>query len=358
MKGIFAYTFLDRNGNSIASQNGQMPLMPASNMKLITGYAAYRTLGKDFKFKTSFTEEGSKLLVSGDPTPLLDGPAIRKIMGEISGKKVNFNEIEFNNPSIDSVNYLPSWALEDRKYTYQSRITPFSVNEGSVPKGKGSPDISRLVNPHGSEHRPSRNPMKLLESAIMSAALSVSREEASNNAQDQAIHWESLADIISHMETVSCNFSAEILQKYMGHNFTGKKGSWRNGTKAILNFLNKLNLDTEGITIADGSGLSRMNLLKTDLLASLVHAIRENEDSEFLKLLPSPGAGTLQKRLSDLSNLSIHAKTGSIGYCASLTGYMEKSEISFSIIINNSTDPGQDLPVQIDAFLTEMVKKL
>ena len=73
MKGIFAYTFLDRYGNTIVSQNGQLPLMPASNMKIVTGYAAYRTLGKDFKFKTSFTDEGSKLSVSGDPTPLLDG---------------------------------------------------------------------------------------------------------------------------------------------------------------------------------------------------------------------------------------------------------------------------------------------
>ena len=357
MKGIFAYTFLDRYGNTIASQNGQMPLMPASNMKLVTGYAAYRTFGKDFKFKTTFTDEGSKLSVSGDPTPLLDGPTISKIIGEISGKNVNFTEIAFSNSPIDSMSYLPSWELEDRKYTYQSRVTPFSVNEGSVPRGKGSPDISRLVNPHGSEHRPSRNPMKLLESAIMSAALSVSREDT-GNVQNRAIHSESLADVISHMETVSCNFSAEILQKYMGHSSTGKKGNWRNGTKAILNFLNKLNLDTEGIAIADGSGLSRMNLLKTDLLASLIHKIMENKDNEFLQLLPSPGTGTLQKRLLDLSNLGIHAKTGSIGYCASLTGFMGKSEISFSIIINNSTDPGQDLPVQIDAFLNEMVKKL
>ena len=356
MKGIFAYTFLDRYGNTLWSENGHLPLMPASNMKIVTGYAAYKTLGKDFSFKTSFAHEGSKLSVSGDPTPLLDGPAISRLMGQLSGNDVNFTEVAYSNSPIDSMPYLPSWELEDRKYTYQSRITPFSVNEGSVPRGKALPEISQLVNPHGSEHRPSRNPMKLLESAIRSAA-SKPWKNVAGNVQEQVWHYESLPEVISHMETVSCNFSAEILQKYVGHHSSGKKGSWRNGTRAILNFLNKLNLDTEGIAIADGSGLSRMNLLKTDLLASLIHAIRENGDIEFLQLLPSPGNGTLKNRLTDLANLGIHAKTGSIGHCASLTGFMVKPEVSFSIIINNSTDPGQDLPVQIDSFLAEMAKK-
>ncbi len=357
MKGIFAYTFLDSKGNTIASQNGQLPLMPASNMKIVTGYAAYRILGKDFRFKTTFTADEGRLSVSGDPTPLLDGPTLKDIIGQLSGNLGKFPEITFGKSPIDSVAYVPTWELEDRKYTYQSKISPFSVNEGSVPKGTGPLDISRLVNPHGSGHKPARNPARLFDSAVK-AAVNYFSQEGTAKDQDQVLHSENLVDVISHMESVSCNFSAEILQKYIGHQSTGKKGGWKNGTRAILNFLDQLGLDTDGIAISDGSGLSRLNLLKTDLLASLIHTIRENGDGEFLKLLPTPGKGTLQKRLAGLSHLGIYAKTGSIGYCASLTGFMEKPQVSFSIIINNSTEPGETLPRQIDAFLSEMGKKL
>ncbi len=356
MKGIFANTFLDSKGNTIASQNGQLPLMPASNMKIVTGYAAYSLLGKDFRFETTFTAEEGNLSVSGDPTPLLDGPTLKDIIGQLSGNLGKFPEITFGKSPIDSVAYVPTWELEDRKYTYQSKISPFSVNEGSVPKGTGPLDISKLVNPHGSEHRPARNPGRLFDSALKAAAMDISRMEKAG-VQDQVLHSESLVDVISHMESVSCNFSAEILQKYIGHQSTGKKGSWKNGTKAILNFLNQLGLDTDGIAISDGSGLSRLNLLKTDLLASLIHTIRVNGDGEFLKLLPTPGKGTLQKRLAGLSHLGIYAKTGSIGYCASLTGFMEKPQVSFSMIVNHSTEPGEVLPRQIDAFLSEISKK-
>ena len=357
MKGIFAYTFLDRHGKTIASQNGQMALMPASNMKIVTGYAAYRTLGKDFKFRTSFSIEGGTVNVKGDPTPLLSGPELQGIVGSIAPKGMPAEKVNLMSEAIDSRPYVPSWEIEDRKYTYQAKITPFSINEGSIPRGSVEVDFSKLVNPHGPEHKPSRNPIKLFEQAISLASRVGGQIDVPNSGTGRVEHIENLTEVISHMETVSCNFTAELLQKYIGHKETGKKGSWSNGPKAVIGFLKKLGLDTEGIAIVDGSGLSRMNLLKTDFLAGLIHNISQSGDREFLNLLPSPGKGTLSKRLENLSHLGIHAKTGSIGYCASLTGYMEKPGVSFSIIINHSTEPGKDLPVRIDSFLGEMARK-
>ena len=357
MKGIFAYTFLDRHGNTISSQNGQMPLMPASNMKIVTGYAAYRTLGKAFKFRTNFSLEGQTVNVTGDPTPLLSGPTLQEIINQLASKEGQIENANFMSEAIDNNPYVPSWELEDRKYTYQAKITPFSVNEGSVPRGNGEVELAKLVNPHGTEHKPSRNPLRLFEHAIKNASASGVAGGSSDSTSERVEHIESLPEVISHMETVSCNFTAELLQKYLGHRATGRKGSWRYGTKAVLDLLKKLDLDVDGIAIADGSGLSRMNLLKTDLLAGLIHTISQNGDSDFLNLLPSPGKGTISKRLENLSHLGIHAKTGSIGYCASLTGYMDKPGVSFSVIINHSTEPGKDLPTHIDSFLGEMARK-
>lgn len=356
MKGILAFTFLDRYGNVIISKGGQMPLMPASNMKILTGYAAYRILGKDYRFSTQFQKENDTVKVSGDPSPLLNGPDLEHIVQTLSNGNKPVQNVVFESCKVDSRPYHPSWEIEDRKFTYQAKITPFSINEGSVPRGKGSVVVSSLTDPHGTQHKPSRNPLKTFERIICSLSEESLKKGYSNEKSDLVAHSEDLSQVISHMETVSCNFTAEVLQKYLGDKITGKKGTWKNGPKAVTGLLNEMGLDTDGIAIADGSGLSRMNLLKTDLLADLIHQIIQSGTEDFLKLLPCPGTGTLVRRLAGISHLGIRAKTGSIGHCASLTGYMEKPQISFSIMINNSTDPGPDLTKQIDSFIEKFVK--
>lgn len=356
MKGIFAFSFLDRYGDVIISKGGQIPLMPASNMKILTGYAAYRILGRDYHFSTEFRREDDTVEVSGDPSPLLQGLDLNHIVQALSdGKPVR--NVVFNSDRLDSRPYHPSWELEDRKFTYQAKITPFSVNEGSVPRGKGPFEVSSLSDPHGTQHKPARNPLKTFERSICSLSEDLAKKTDSLGNSDTALHAESISQVISHMETVSCNFSAEVLQKYLGHKTTKKKGSWKNGPQAVVDLLNKMGLDTDGIAVADGSGLSRMNLLKTDLLASLIHNISQSGDGDFLKLLPAPGSGTLSKRLAVVSQFGIHAKTGSIGHCASLTGYMEKPQVSFSIMINNSTEPGSVLTDRIDSFIENFIKR-
>ena len=358
MNGIFACTFLDRSGNTLKSENGHLLLMPASNMKLITGYAAFNILGKRFKFNTVFSREEDALTVTGDPSPLLSGPDIRHIIRHVSNNGRGISKITFHSEAIDSMNYAPTWEIGDREFTYQAKITPFSVNEGCKPRGTVPLDLDKLVDAHASGNMPTRNPLKLFEASILKASREIAAENDFRETSDTFDHTEEIRDLISHMETVSCNFTAEILQKYLGNRETGRRGTWKNGQKAILGFLKKLHLDTDGIAIVDGSGLSRLNLLNTDILASLVHTIADSGDSEFLDLLPNPGKGTLSNRLQSLTSLGLHAKTGSIGYCASLTGYIEKQQISFSMIINNSTEPSSILTKRIDSFLEKTVREL
>ncbi|EQD42995.1 D-Ala-D-Ala carboxypeptidase, partial [mine drainage metagenome] len=140
---------------------------------------------------------------------------------------------------------------------------------------------------------------------------------------------------LEHMETVSCNYSAEVLFKYLSFAETDKSGSWVESSKVLVEVLtNFLGYDPE-LSIHDGSGLSRSNFLKTSVLSDLLMKIHKNYGDAFIRHLPVPGKGTLRNRLINWESEKIHAKTGSLTGVAALSGYIYSRDIAFSIIINN-----------------------
>ena len=58
-------------GETVYEKNPSSPLMPASNMKLITSAAALEALGRDFAFTTRAGLCGDRLIVIGSGDPLL-----------------------------------------------------------------------------------------------------------------------------------------------------------------------------------------------------------------------------------------------------------------------------------------------
>ena len=58
-------------GRTLADLRADEPLIPASNMKLITSGAALLTLGKDFVFRTEFLVDGDRLIIRGSGDPAL-----------------------------------------------------------------------------------------------------------------------------------------------------------------------------------------------------------------------------------------------------------------------------------------------
>ena len=55
---------------------GWQPLLPASNMKMLTTGAALHVLGADFAFETRLLRDGDKLTVKGDGDPSFGDPAM------------------------------------------------------------------------------------------------------------------------------------------------------------------------------------------------------------------------------------------------------------------------------------------
>lgn len=360
MPGIVSYQFLNSNGEIISNQNPDMLLMPASNMKIVSGYGAYSILGRDYLFNTDFSIKGNTLQVSGDPTFLLSGPKLQEICNRIRERNPHIERLVLDTSCIDSKPYGSSWMIGDRKYTYQSKISPFSVNEGSIPPDLS--DLEGLNDPHGEKMKPAQNQVKFF-SQVLWKGLGLDGEAKYSTGKIEETtpvftYSTRLEEVLTHIESVSCNFSIEVLTKLLSHKLDGKTGTWKRSIKAIYGVMKNLGLNIDEIKIEDGSGLSRLNLLSTGFLSNLIYRISRSDDSEFIKLLPQTGIGTLQKRLHDLDELSIHAKTGSIEYCSSLSGYVDKLGISFSVIINHFTEKDENLPNVVDEIIRENLPQL
>jgi serine-type D-Ala-D-Ala carboxypeptidase/endopeptidase (penicillin-binding protein 4) len=63
-------------GAVLYAHNASRPLIPASNMKLLTSGAALHVLGADFQFTTTLLRDGERLIVRGDGDPGFGDPEL------------------------------------------------------------------------------------------------------------------------------------------------------------------------------------------------------------------------------------------------------------------------------------------
>lgn len=148
----------------------------------------------------------------------------------------------------------------------------------------------------------------------------------------------SLNDILSETNIESVNLYAEILLKTLGARFYGE-GTFYHGISMLKRFLNLCGADTIAVSLWDGSGLSRHNLVSPYQIALVLRYMHWSRYAQtFYEFLPQVGQGTLENRFEDFKG-EMHAKTGSLHAVSSLSGYLNIDETiyCFSMIFNNFT---------------------
>ncbi|MEM3573644.1 MAG: D-alanyl-D-alanine carboxypeptidase, partial [Nitrososphaeria archaeon] len=331
MEETLAYIFRDKKGNILTGKNPTFPMVPASNMKILTGFISSIVLGENYNIRTYFKVLNEKLIVSGGPCPLFrtsDAEMIKEKLSVFKIKKVLFR------PSLDEDYYAPGWPSSDQKECYQARITSFSINENCIPICK-SIQNSCKNDPHTGKGISDIRPYDTFSRHLVSdVAKDIFRSyEFTNSTGGRLIytHQERIGDILTHLETISCNFSADSLFKFLPSFKTGDRGSWKGGSEVIFQELKRLNLLEQGVQIVDGSGLSHLNKVTPSMLSNLIRAAIKKDDGTFLQHLPSPGEGTLKNRLKEFTDYGLKAKTGTLKGVASLSGYIKKLDVTFSI---------------------------
>ncbi len=153
-----------------------------------------------------------------------------------------------------------------------------------------------------------------------------------------------MKEIISVINKKSHNLCAEILLKTIAREIKGE-GSFENGTKLLKRFASEKGINPEKISIVDGSGLSRNNLITPAYQAALLSGVYRSEHFEtFLSSLAVPGKeGTLERRMTkSLAEKSVKAKTGTMNNISNICGYLTTRDgelLAFSIMLNNFTTP-------------------
>jgi serine-type D-Ala-D-Ala carboxypeptidase/endopeptidase (penicillin-binding protein 4) len=172
-----------------------------------------------------------------------------------------------------------------------------------------------------------------------------------------------LIDIIKVLNHESVNLFAEHLIKELGKKFKNN-GSTSSGAEVIDEFLNNSGINTNGMFIEDGSGLSPLNAINTrELVRLLVYMKNKGKYfSEYYSSLPDAGKnGTLKNYFKDpLFDSRLKAKSGSMTRVRSFAGYfttLSGRKMAFGIIINNYTGPSKDITSAIEDIVKEIILK-
>jgi D-alanyl-D-alanine carboxypeptidase/D-alanyl-D-alanine-endopeptidase (penicillin-binding protein 4) len=164
-----------------------------------------------------------------------------------------------------------------------------------------------------------------------------------------------LSEIIRKTNKESINLYAELILRTLGRErgemaglpeATGReRGDDEVGLAVMRVWLARAGIATGRIALHDGSGLSRLDLVTPESSARLLLALSKTASaSVFRESLPISGRdGTLAGRLKTIID-TVSAKTGSLTYDNSLSGYLTTSRgelLAFSIMCNEQTGRGE-----------------
>ena len=165
-----------------------------------------------------------------------------------------------------------------------------------------------------------------------------------------------LAEWVRDTNRESNNLYAEVLLRLLGkvtdkvplpQTLTGKmpvpqKDTGEIGLKELKTALTQLGVNPNSYILADGSGLSRHNLISPEALVQTLRFMANSPAASiYRQSLPIAGeSGTLKNRFNITPNrVILQAKTGTLSGVSALSGYIEVPDyepLVFSIIVNQS----------------------
>lgn len=171
-----------------------------------------------------------------------------------------------------------------------------------------------------------------------------------------------LSVLILHTNKESDNLYAEMLLKTLGAQVRGLPGTAEKGIAVINAFLDSVGIDTTTYELADGSGVSRYNVVSPEHIIELLRVMNADfrVQAEFKASLPIAGVdGTLKERMQDTAAAGkLRAKTGSLRGVSTLSGYTTTAEgepLAFSLMMEHfvgSTSKIRQIQDRIGALLS------
>lgn len=401
-----------KNKRVINSYNEKASLIPASTTKLLTTETAMSILGKDFQWTTQLEYSGEidengvlngnlYIIGSGDPS-LGTGRAgassygtlindfssaiknlnIKQIKGDIILKTAVFKnnkntllpanivwkgDTHYYLP-VDSTNdtdprqekLLGNKKMEQQKFVYHS---PYNNQLVYTEHFNGYSLNTKL--PDATYYLANNLKTNLLKNGITIEGKVI--DQSNSNIQleprKKLMKYTSpkLVDIVYFINQTSNNAMSEALLKTTGFY---EKGDFSLDTgRAIVNkHLTKRTFDFDGFHFADGSGLSRSNVVTPISQVKFLSALMEEKHFDaYFKSLPIAGqTGTLKSMfINSESNGQVFAKTGTLNKVKTLAGYVKTKSgklLTFSLLINNYNGSVAQVKQKMETILAPMIE--
>lgn len=397
---------------TITGYNEFTPLIPASTTKLLSTDASMALLGGRFRwiaqleYSGTIDETGTLngnlfIIGSGDPsmgtgkagaksytdivTQYLSKIAeagIKKINGDIVVETAVFQDVRLELPEkivwIEHNNYylpvgnttsvdpkaeriaIKAKSVFDvsRRYFY---VSPFTHKMAFMEKFEANSLVTTI--PVAPSLLATTLRTALINKKIPVAGKVVTRITDPNPEERQFLDKYSsptMVDIIYYTNQRSDNALAEALLKTVGFYKTGNV-SLDSGRETIVRHLQEKKYDFDGLSLSDGSGLSRGNKVKPiSQVKFLADVMKEKYYDDFLKSLPIAGETGTLRRMFKTSNSygQIFAKTGTLNGVKCLAGYIKTRSgkiLTFSLLINNYKGSVDQVKSKMEQLLEPVV---
>jgi len=208
---------------------------------------------------------------------------------------------------------------------------------------------------------PANNFLQSFQQALATEGIPVKQTlvaSASRNSNQELATVESppLAELVRETNRESNNLYAEVLLRLLGKvtdkiplppTLTGKmpvpqEDTGESGLKELKTVLTQLGVNPNSYRLADGSGLSRHNLITPEALVETLRFMANSPAASIYRasLSIAGESGTLKNRFNITPNrVILQGKTGTMSGVSALSGYIEVPNyepLVFSIIVNQS----------------------
>lgn len=246
----------------------------------------------------------------------------------------------------------------DQVIIYGDPSSNVRLYSGTIPLGK------RNFGVRGAMPHPAENCALLFANYMKSHGMNVS------SAVSECTRHENEKDILDYLSNTyyviaqytnltSNNTYAECILKYLGYKQYGV-GSYANGVKAVESFFKENGLNTGGVKLADGSGLSRQNRVTADFVCRFLSKVAAMPIyGDYSKSMAKVGeSGTAKNMLPKLpANIVMRVKSGTMDGVKTYAGYITNAKgelLSFAVMANNFTCPSSQVKVELEKIMMQM----
>ena len=346
-------------GSQLWAQGADIPMQPASTVKVLTAAAALLTLDRDARLTTRVmagNQPGLVVLDGGGDTTLSAAPKGQKtwyrdaarisdLADQVRRSGIKVTAVQVDLSAYSGPTMAPGWDPIDIEGGDIAPMEPVMLDGGRT-------------QPVSEESRRSVTPAldagRALAAAlgVDPATVTVLPSPFSGDRQIASVQSPPLIERLREMMNNSDNVMAESIGREVAAEL-GRPQSFDGAARSILNRLESAKIDTGGSMLVDVSGLSVDDRLTAETLDGVVNAAAGSDRPELrplVDLLPiAGGSGTLSNRYLDTDPGRaaagwLRAKTGSLTATNALAGIVTDASgrvMTFAFISNNAGPTGR-----------------